>query len=205
MTGLSPPIQTALLWALWCFLHSFLITPWWTGRVFALLGERFAAGWYRVFFISISLGTLIPVVSHHMSLPQVVLFTWPGWWLGVKIVLAVYGAYMFYAGLRRYDMSFFLGLSQLRAYFTGAAVPRSTFTAARIGGVRHPWYSGGIALVWAFGPITDVSLVGKIVISVYFVIGAFLEEKKLLAEIGAPYAEYRRELPMLFPWPGVRR
>jgi protein-S-isoprenylcysteine O-methyltransferase Ste14 len=205
MTGLSPPIQTALLWALWCCLHSLLITRRWRAGVHAWLGERFAAGWYRIIFVCVSTGTLLPVLLFQARLPETRLFAWPGWWLGARIVLLVYGLYMFYAGLRRYDMAFFLGFSQVRAYLAGAPVPRPVFNPDRIGGVRHPWYSGGIALVWAAGPLTDVTLARNLVISAYFVIGAFLEERKLLADIGAPYEEYRRRLPMLFPWPRGRR
>jgi protein-S-isoprenylcysteine O-methyltransferase Ste14 len=41
--------------------------------------------------------------------------------------------------------------------------------------------------------------VAKLIISLYFIIGAFLEERKMLAEIGEPYREFRRNTPMLFP------
>jgi protein-S-isoprenylcysteine O-methyltransferase Ste14 len=197
-------MQIALIWVLWGFLHSFLTCRWWTNRLSSLVGKRLFSGWYRTFFVFISLGTLMPVLFYQYSLEQRILFSWPRWWFAVQGVLYMYGLYMFYAGLKRYDILFFVGIRQLKAYLSGAAIPRAVFTSDGIGGVRHPWYSGGIALVWAFGPITDVSLASKIVISCYFIIGAFLEERKLMADIGRPYEEYRRRLPMLFPWRRVR-
>ena len=69
--------------------------------------------------------------------------------------------------------------------------------------VRHPWYTGGILLVWGFGDITDVSLVLKVILSSYFIIGTILEERKLVAEIGEPYREYCQRVPMLIPWKRV--
>jgi protein-S-isoprenylcysteine O-methyltransferase Ste14 len=69
-----------------------------------------------------------------------------------------------------------------------------------LGYVRHPWYSGAILLILAFGVITDVSLVSKIVLISYIIIGTLLEENKLISEIGEPYRAYRKKVPMLIPW-----
>ncbi|MBC8318025.1 MAG: hypothetical protein H8E41_08965 [Desulfobulbaceae bacterium] len=156
---------------------------------------------YRLFYSLFSLATLAVVVSCQFSQKQVVLFSWSGWWLLPQVVLYVYGLYMFSVGWRRYDLSFFLGIRQADMFFTGKLLPPRIFSQDARGGVRHPWYSGGIALVWAFGVITDVTLASKIVLTCYFVIGSFLEERKLRIEIGEPYEEYCRRVPMLFPWP----
>jgi len=40
----------------------------------------------------------------------------------------------------------------------------------------------------------------NMVISVYFMIGAVLEERKLVIEFGEEYREYQRTVSMLFPW-----
>lgn len=205
MTELSPHILTALLWLIWCSFHSLLISRWWLGLCHRVFGGRIVAGCYRLFFNVISLLTLLPVVVYQFSVKQVILFAWPGWWLGLKVVLYVYALYMFNAGLQRYDLSFFLGLKQLHAFRTGRTAPAASFTADHRGGVRHPWYSGGIALVWAFGSVTDISLVSKIVLSLYFLVGTWLEEGKLRRDIGKPYDEYCRQLPMLIPWPWVKK
>jgi len=121
-------------------------------------------------------------------------------WLFLQILLYLYGLYMFYVGWKRYDLAFFLGISPVKFFFAGKPLSPMAFNQDTSGGVRHPWYSGGIALVWAFGVITDVTLVSKIVLTCYFVIGSFLEERKLRIEIGESYEEYCRKVPMLFPW-----
>ena len=189
--------KVAFLWICWCFLHSLLISPFFVLQMRSLLGRRFA--WYRIFFNCISLATIVPVIVYQFSLKQITYFNWPGWWQVVQLSLVLYGLYMFFVGLKRYDMSFFWGTKQLKSYRAPGAPAPLSFTADCRGGVRHPWYSGGIALVVAAGPVTDVSLAVKIVVASYFVIGAYLEERKLISEIGSSYVEYCKKIPMLIP------
>ena len=37
--------------------------------------------------------------------------------------------------------------------------------------------------------------------TIYILAGAWLEERKLLAEFGEAYADYRRRTPFIIPWP----
>lgn len=187
----------ALAWLLWCTLHSLLICRWWTSRMRAMLGQGFA--WYRLFFNVFSLVTLLPVVFCQFSLKQVILFEAPLWWTVLQAILCLYPLYMFYVGSKRHDLTSFLGLKQVRDHFAGRPQQASTFAPDFRGGVRHPWYSAGFVLVWIFGPMTDVTLAAKIILSGYFVVGAYLEGRKLLVEFGKPYAEYCRKVPMLIP------
>lgn len=192
-----PLIKIALLWICWCFLHSLLISRLWTGWLRSAVGDSFAS--YRLLFNIFSLATVSPIVLYQFSLEQRLLFNWSDWWQWLKILLYFYVFYMFYVGWKRYDMSFFLGIKQMKQYLSGVSSSGSVFSADCAGGVRHPWYSGGLVLVVIYGPVTNISLVSKIVLGIYLVIGTLLEERKLLHEIGEPYATYCRQLPMLFP------
>lgn len=197
--NLFPPyIESGLIWVLWCFLHSLLISRSWTGWLQRILGSTFAL--YRLFYSLFSLATLAAVVFYQFSLEQVVFFSWRGLWLFPQILLYLYGLFMFYVGWKRYDLPFFLGTKQAKFFFSGKPLPPMVFQQNIRGGVRHPWYSGGIALVLVFGSVTDVTLGSKIVLICYFVIGSFLEERKLRIELGEPYKQYCRKVPMLFPW-----
>jgi len=65
--------------------------------------------------------------------------------------------------------------------------------------VRHPLYTAGLVFLW-FTPIMAVNLLALYVgFSLYLVIGAYFEERKLLREFGADYAEYQQRTPMLIP------
>jgi protein-S-isoprenylcysteine O-methyltransferase Ste14 len=116
-------------------------------------------------------------------------------------VLLLYALVLFVGGLRIYDLQAFLGLRQWRDYRTGhTSAPPAFRKTGILRYVRHPWYSGGIALLWSLPALTDVTLVTRSIISAYLIVGALLEESKLRKSLGEPYLSYCREVPMLLPW-----
>ena len=191
-------IAIALLWTGWCVCHSLLISRSVTALMRHKLGRRYA--WYRLAYNLFSAASLVPVVFYHYTLSQRELFSWQGSWMLLQGALLLYALVMFFQGLRVYDMPYFLGIRQIKAYQKKEEEENLPFRTDCRTIVRHPWYSAGIALAWAAGDISDVTLVAKLIISVYFVVGAILEEKKLLAEIGEPYREFCRDIPMLIPF-----
>ncbi|MFC1843305.1 methyltransferase family protein [Thermodesulfobacteriota bacterium] len=189
----------ALLWALWCSLHSLLISRSFTARMEEIWGIKFA--YYRLAYNSFSILTLIPVVVYQQLLKEQIIFSWSGPWPLLKFGMYLASFVLFYGGYRVFDMQYFLGIKQIDEMRGDRKIEAMNFnTTGILQYVRHPWYSGAIFLVWAFGPISDVSLVSKIILTAYLIIGTFLEEKKLIHEIGEPYLEYRKKVPMLIPW-----
>ena len=189
----------ALLWILWCSMHSLLISNFFIARMKDILGKKFA--YYRMAFNAFSLLTLIPVVFYIQLLPEEIFFSWPGPWNILKLGMYLASFVLFFGGYRVFDMRYVLGIKQVHEMREGKEMEAIDFSSAGIlEYVRHPWYSGAILLVWAFGPISDVSLVTKIILTAYIIIGTFLEERKLIHEIGEQYLEYRKRVPMLIPW-----
>jgi len=180
-------------------MHSLLITRWWTIWLSNALDKKFC--WYRLCYNLFSIGTFIAAVCYQLSLPQVEVLIFDGWQHIVQVLLYAYAFYMFFAGAKRYDMKYFLGLQQIEDARSGRRRQKPTFSFSEnlAGGVRHPWYSAGIALVLAFPSFTDVMLAAKSVLVCYLVIGTKLEERKLRKEFGDMYVEYCRKVPMLFP------
>ncbi len=195
-------ITLALLWIAWCCLHSLLISS----PVNQWIRRRGGAwqGGHRLAYVLFSLLSLPPILWYQVSLPQKILFSWHGPWRIIQGLLLGYALVMFAGGKRVYAMDHFLGIRQWRDHRLGkpTEVPFRTDGILRL--VRHPWYSGGLALLWAMGPVTDITLVSRLILSIYLVIGTLLEERKLRREIGRPYEEYCRRVPMLFPWKGRR-
>ena len=60
-------------------------------------------------------------------------------------------------------------------------------------------YFGGILGLWATPIMSMTHLVFAIGLTAYFVVGAKIEEKDLIEEIGQPYQQYRREAGMFLP------
>ena len=189
----------ALLWAAWCFLHSFLISKVFTGWLKRILGRRY--GYSRLAYTFFSLVSLLPVLTYQLGLAETVFFAWPWPWSLLKYAMYGTALLFFYGGLRVYDVQYMLGLRQVNQLRRGLEPAGVSFSREGIlGRVRHPWYSGAILFILAYGEVTDVSLVVKTVLSVYVVIGTLLEERKLTSEYGESYRAYRREVPMFFPW-----
>lgn len=192
-------ITLAAVWIAWCAIHSLLISRVVHKAAERLLGPRFPL--YRLCYVGFSCISLIPVLWYQFTLPEQVLFTggWP--WRTGQMVLLVYATFMFYFGARVYDMGYFLGLRQWRNYRRhekGGALP--FHSDGVLAYVRHPWYSGGIALLWGFGSFTDVYLLTRIILTAYFIVGTLREETRLKKELGEQYVVYSRKVPMLIPW-----
>ncbi len=192
-------VTVAFLWLLWCFLHSFLIGQPAQRLAKKLMGRYF--GRYRICYICFSIVSLIPVLLYQYSLKTTLLFNWPGPFRIIQVFLLLYASLLFYLGGRAYNMGYFFGIKQWKNSRKSIKESPPAFNSDGIlNYVRHPWYSGGLAFVWGFGSITDISLVSKIVLSLYLVVGTILEENRLKKEIGPLYSKYCKRVNMLIPW-----
>jgi protein-S-isoprenylcysteine O-methyltransferase Ste14 len=67
--------------------------------------------------------------------------------------------------------------------------------------VRHPLYSSTLLFAWSFffcQPVLS-NLISCLMISIYTIIGAYFEERKLLKTFGEEYKEYVSKVPMIIP------
>lgn len=189
----------ALMWLVWCFLHSALISMRVTAYVKQRLGDRFRC--YRLFYNGFALVTLIPVVVYAYHIESEPLFSWEGTWRIGQALLAAISLFLFLAGARHYDGPAFLGVRQLkkRDSCVGLTETCALDTSGILGVVRHPWYAGGIMIIWARD--LDLSaLITNLILTGYFIAGSLLEERKLSAEFPDTYREYQRKVSMLFPY-----
>jgi protein-S-isoprenylcysteine O-methyltransferase Ste14 len=66
--------------------------------------------------------------------------------------------------------------------------------------VRHPLYFFVLGIIWSCPDLTFDRLLFNVLWTVWIYIGAFLEERDLVADFGEAYREYKRKVPMLIPW-----
>jgi protein-S-isoprenylcysteine O-methyltransferase Ste14 len=65
--------------------------------------------------------------------------------------------------------------------------------------VRHPFYTAGILLLIAQMEMTMLEMIAVLLVTGYFVVGAFIEERRLLLVFGDEYRKYQKQVPMFIP------
>lgn len=174
-----------------------------TGFLRRRLGDSFR--FYRLFFNSVAVLTLIPVLWYAHSLRQEPFFRWEGPWLVPRYLLLACGILLVVAGGRHYDLGQFVGIGQLRGASSGGlATGGGIDSSGVLGLVRHPWYTAVVLLLWA-GDLDVATLVGNAVLTLYIVVGTLLEERKLVHEFGDAYRRYQQQVSMFVPLKWIRR
>lgn len=184
-------ILLAVCWLAWGILHSLLADDRIAARVQRL--TRTSPQGYRLGYNLIALVTILPVVALYLRLMTEPFIVWSSWLLPLRMVLAGCALYLLIAPCRQYDMAVFIGLRREKSANGGGL--RTGGILAR---VRHPWYSAALILLW-LRDIDPAGAITAVVLSLYLIVGAFCEERRLLRSLGEEYAAYRRKVPMFIP------
>ncbi|MBN1678797.1 MAG: isoprenylcysteine carboxylmethyltransferase family protein [Anaerolineae bacterium] len=187
-------------------VHSFTAAPASKRLVRTLLGERFYHGFYRLFYNIFSAITVLPVLFVLATQPGPVVWRVEGvaaQILTVTQLLSVLGLVI--AGLQ-IDVWRFAGLRQAYTYLVGDPLPlppEPFIQSGMYGLVRHPLYLFSTLYIWTFPTMYVASVAFAAGSTLYFVIGAQFEERRLAREIGPAYEVYRCHVPFLIPFVGV--
>lgn len=195
-------LPLAVGWVLYATLHSLLAGL----RVKAAVTACFPgfAAWYRLVYNGVALLTVLPLIWLMRVMPGAELWAWSGAWAWLANGLAAAALFGAMQSSKAYAMNDFLGLGVLGG---DTAIDREVFRlSAPHRFVRHPWYSFGLVIVWT-RDMNAAMLVSALAITIYFVAGSWLEEKKLIAIHGDTYRRYRERVPGLLPlpWKYLRR
>lgn len=197
--GYKDYVLLSILWIGYCAVHSTLISTTITDFVKRTLGERFR--YYRIFFNLFSLATLIPLLiySYRAGSEAELLFAWDGNLRIVKYAFIGVAAILILSVGRRYSMSRFLGIEQIRGKAgKGMTEDGGLDSSGILGVIRHPWYLAVFILLWA-GDLTPSKIIINVILSAYLVIGTMLEERKLVFEFGDNYRKYQEDVSMFIP------
>lgn len=185
----------AIAWVLYFCLHSLLAATPVKAAVAARLPGLAPA--YRLVYNGIALAALLPVLWLQRQLSGAPLFALPVPVRAACDIAALAAVATFVWTLRWYDMGAFSGL---RPEAGGAA----SFTLSPLHRhVRHPWYFLALVVIWT-RPMDAAWLVAAIAITLYLVVGSYLEDAKLVEAFGPAYRRYLERVPGLWPWPGRR-
>lgn len=188
-----------LLWLGYFALHSALaslrVKSWVAGRV-----PRWMP-FYRLGFNAFAMFTLLPILWLMYRHPGPALWAWSGAWAWLANGLALAAVLGFVRSARYYDTAEFSGMRQWKARTRDVEDQESFRISPFHRHVRHPWYAFGLVILWT-RDMNAALLVSAMLITAYLVVGAHLEEKKLIARFGDAYRRYMRRVPGLVPLPG---
>lgn len=185
-----------LLLIVFALQHSVMARPWFKARVTRVVPEPAE----RSLYVLASSAALLLLFSLWRPIGGTV------WEVGDPIARAVlYG--VFALGWLTVLVTTFLinhfdlfGLRQVWLHLRGLP-----YTQLRFGmpglyrHVRHPLYVGWFLAFWATPTMTVTHLFFAVVTTAYILVAIRFEERDLEAAHGAPYAEYRRSVPMFVP------
>ena len=184
-----------LYFAGFAVVHSILATDFIKSKAKKLLGKRFR--FYRIIYTFLSFITFAPalIMWFNYSSQTSVLYTLPERMLSVTFLIRGAGLGLFVYAAFQTDLREFIGIKQVQ---DGENKP-ILITNGAYGIVRHPLYTGGIMVLFGKMGMTVLDLTAVSLISVYLIIGAYIEEKRLLSVFGDEYKQYMAKVSMFIP------
>lgn len=158
---------------------------------------------YRFSYNLFSAASMFPILFMLFTFPDRPLYTIPEPWVYLSVLIQGAAFFALMAAVMQTGPFEFAGLTQLAGL--QPETPPKLVTDGLYAYVRHPIYTASLAFLWAWPEMTVNRLAVWIVFSLYFVIGAWFEERKLLKEFGQAYADYKAKTPMLLPKLRVNR
>lgn len=186
------------IWIAYFVLHSLLASLPVKHYVASRCGQCMV--FYRLLFnISAILLLFVPLLvsSFWRSEP---LWEWSGTMSWVMNMIALVAIITFGITLKYYDMSEFLGLRQIRDQETAVEDQENFQLSPFHHFVRHPWYFLAIIIIWTRS-MDVMMLISATAMTLYFIIGSKLEERKLISYHGDIYHRYKQRVPGIFPLP----
>ncbi|MFN2236162.1 MAG: methyltransferase family protein [Anaerolineales bacterium] len=164
--------------------------------------QRYGPGieqWYRLAYNVFAVLSGLPILVLLYLLPDQPLYQIPFPWILLTALGQLVGVVIIVVGILQTDVWHFIGLRQIIQsdnHQKPEMVSRGLYSW-----VRHPLYTGGLLLIWLVPTMTLNLLTVFVLLTIYLVLGAKLEEKRLVEEFGDEYRAYQARVPMLLPVP----
>lgn len=179
---------------LWGAVHSFTASLGFKNFLRRALGDGFMRA-YRLLYNLFSAVSFAPILYLMFILPDRDLYQIPSPWNFFMLAGQALSVVLLFAAVLQTDTLSFVGLRQLFEEETQSRLVVSGFYRY----IRHPLYTFGLLILWLSPRVTLNSFTVYLALTVYILIGAYFEERKLLREFGQAYAEYKAATPMLIP------
>lgn len=202
-------LQSGFFWIILFFFLYGAIHSWMASLGFkGFLEKRWPEAYrryYRLFFNIFAAVSFLPIMAATAVLPDTEIYRTAPPWSIVFRTAQLASLAMFAVALFQTDFLAFGGLRQVFEPGAATANPGSLVKSGFYRLVRHPLYFFGILFMWLSPSLTWNGLGFNIGATLYLLVGMVFEERKLLREFGAEYAQYQKDVPGLIPFLNFRR
>jgi protein-S-isoprenylcysteine O-methyltransferase Ste14 len=193
-------LRVVLAWAAFAVFHSLTVSEGYERRVRGLIGNEAFDAYHRLAFTAYSAAAFSALLIYLRTIPDRPLYNLEGiqrlLFHGIQL-----GAVAFLLWTP-WDLKEFLGFRQWKRRRRGEAPSgqaEQLFTGKAYGVVRHPLYLG-CSVILLFHPVqTRNSALSVAMVILYFYVGTFFEEHRLLVRFGDAYRDYQEKVPRFLP------
>lgn len=191
--ALSPWI-ILLAFGLYGFVHSLLASLPVKALVSALFGKT-GDRFYRLFYNMFAAISIMPILALPFTLPDAPWYSISAPWANLMkavqlLALGLLGISIFHTGLLE-----LLGFSQA----FGIDQKDKLNTAGMYKYIRHPLYTFSMIAILFNPSMTVNSAALSLAFTLYFILGAMVEERKMVKIFGQEYQDYQANTPMFVP------
>jgi protein-S-isoprenylcysteine O-methyltransferase Ste14 len=180
---------------LWGFIHSLIAANGFKHLIYRTLGDG-AKKYYRLFYSIFASITLLPVLILTILIPDRTLYTIPAPLSYFTIFIQIISVLLLTYSVIQTGALQFIGLSQL----FGLEHTDQLNTEGLYRFIRHPLYTFSLLFIWLAPTMTRNFAFLYSALTVYILVGAVVEERKLLQEFGPAYREYKSKTSFLIPF-----
>jgi protein-S-isoprenylcysteine O-methyltransferase Ste14 len=178
------------------FFHSLLASLWVKRRARLWFGPE-TERWYRLAYNALAVISLVPILAMTALLPDRMLYAIPSPWALIPLSIQGLALIAVIVGVWQTGLLSFFGLQQF--LHPSRSNPPVMVVSGLYRWVRHPQYSAGLVFIWLTPVMTLNILAMNLGLTIYLLVGALLDERKLIKEYGIDYEEYMARTPMLIP------
>ncbi len=193
-------IRIILGWTAFAVFHSVTVSEGYERLARRAMGDRGFDVYHRLLFTAYSCAAFALLILYLDAVPDAPLFRLEGWpRIACRTAQLCGAAFLLWTP---WDLKEFIGLRQWQRRRDPAPAPGRNdrlFTGKAYAVVRHPLYLGISTILAASPDQTRNSAVSTAMVILYFYVGTFLEERRLVRQFGEEYRAYRTRVPRFLP------
>ncbi len=185
-------VQFIIYFLFFAVIHSLLAMDRTKKKAEKLLGKNFR--YYRLAYSIASIPLFVPAFQIWLKYARYtpIIYSIPDILYPAIIIIRLIGLGFFGYAALQIDFLEFIGIKPQKKI---ALIKKGAYGIA-----RHPLYAALILLLITKTEMSLLDITAVLLISGYFVIGAFIEERRLLSTLGDEYREYQKRVSMFIPF-----